>query len=469
MRALRPILVLAVAAFAGCALKAPPERAEVTKQSLPNLQVPPAWTAAELSGIGVIDNLRPVDYVGVLIFDNSFQWAVPIRRAEDRGTIKRLIAGVMPDGGTQIAPALAEAYRRIQKSNATYRHIVLLTDGISEEGDSISLSKDAAGQKITISTVGLGQDVNRPYLEKIALNAKGRPYFLTDPAGLEQILVKDVLEHTGSTAIEKPVTTVVSKQNAVLDGVPMQTAPPLRGYVKFVGKTGADVILTIEKNDPLLAIWQTGLGRSAVFASDAKSRWAEGWVRWEGFDRFWINLFRDLLPHAQAVESNLSYDASSGNLLAEYKLAPHVQAPEKIPDIFLFGPDGLRKHIALKKVADRTWRGAAAIGTRQGLFRVRPLEESRFFPETGLYREEGELHQYGANDNLLKQVSQFTAGRFSPAPRQVFDAGSRSMPHIMAFWPGLLAAAIILDLVELVIRKWRSIADLFFAKRTVPA
>ena len=79
----------------------------------------------------------------MLIFDNSFQWAVPIRKAEDRTLIKRLIGGVTPDGGTQIAPALAEAYRKIQTSTATYRHVVLLTDGISEEGDSIAVAKDA--------------------------------------------------------------------------------------------------------------------------------------------------------------------------------------------------------------------------------------------------------------------------------------------------------------------------------------
>jgi len=35
---------------------------------------------ARLASIGVIDHLRPVDSVGVLIFDNSFQWTVPIRR-----------------------------------------------------------------------------------------------------------------------------------------------------------------------------------------------------------------------------------------------------------------------------------------------------------------------------------------------------------------------------------------------------
>ena len=45
MRRLGPILALAVVALAGCALKKPPERAEVAKQALPNVTVPPAWTA----------------------------------------------------------------------------------------------------------------------------------------------------------------------------------------------------------------------------------------------------------------------------------------------------------------------------------------------------------------------------------------------------------------------------------------
>jgi len=114
---------------------------------------------ARVASIGVIENLRPVDQVGVLIFDNSFQWAVPIRKAEDRTLIKRLVAGITPDGGTQIAPALTEAYRKTVPIKATFKHIVLLTDGISEEGDSLSLAKEAVTQNITISAVGLGKDV----------------------------------------------------------------------------------------------------------------------------------------------------------------------------------------------------------------------------------------------------------------------------------------------------------------------
>src|ERR1022692_3279395 len=211
---------------------------------------------ARQAAVGVVENLRPVDQVGVLIFDNSFQWSVPLRRADDRTSIKRLISGITPDGGTQIAPALTEAYRKILTSKAVYKHIVLLTDGISEEGDSMTLSKDAVANHVTISTVGLGQDVNRAFLEKVAQLAQGRAYFLNDPSGLEQIVLRDVKEHTGSTAVEKDVHPEVVNRAEILDGVGIETAPPLRGYVRFQTRPTTDLILRAGQEDPLLVRWQ---------------------------------------------------------------------------------------------------------------------------------------------------------------------------------------------------------------------
>src|SRR5579884_1876804 len=269
---------------------------------------------ARLAAIGVVDNLRPIDLVGVLIFDNSFQWAVPLRRAEDRTLIKRLISGITPDGGTQIAPALNEAYRKIQPTNAAYKHIVLLTDGISEEGDSLDLSREAQAKRVTISTVGLGQDVNRAYLEKIAAYAKGKSYFLNDPGGLEQLLLKDVKEHTGTTAIEKAIRAEVRHPSELLDQVDMASAPALAGYVRFEMKPTGDDVLEVDGGqgkDPLLSEWQYGLGRAAVFASDAKTRWAADWVSWQGFDRLWTNVFRDLLPRSTANEASARYDSAN--------------------------------------------------------------------------------------------------------------------------------------------------------------
>ena len=409
---------------------------------------------ARQAASGVVENLRPIDTVGVLMFDNSFEWAVTPRHAEDRVTIKRLIAGIRPDGGTQIAPALTEAYQRVLPMAATFKHIVLLTDGISEEGDSMDLSKKATVSKVTISTVGLGQDVNRSYLEKIAQLAGGKSYFLNDPQGLEQILLKDVLEHTGTTAVEKSMQVEVMKQAEILEGVGMDKAPALKGYVRFIPKPSAEMILRIDGKDPLLERWQNGLGRAAVFTSDATSRWAADWVAWGGFDKFWTNVARDLLPRSQAGEATLEYDSANSDLVATYRLGRDVEEPTAAPEIFVFGPDGFRKPMEVKKVAAGTFRGVLPIGSRQGLFRARPVEESRAFPETGLYRPEAELDDYGSNEALLKQVAQFTGGRFQPDPKAVFEPGRRSIDTTLQLWPGLLALALVLSLAELVMRKW---------------
>jgi len=414
---------------------------------------------ARLAAIGVVENLRPIDTVGVLIFDNSFQWAVPMRRADDRASIKRLISGITPDGGTQIAPALTEAYQKILPASAVYKHIVLLTDGISEEGDSMQLTREALANRVTISTVGLGQDVNRAFLEKVAESAQGKSYFLNDPSGLEQILLRDVEEHTGVTAVEKSVTPRVLKQAEILDGVGMESAPPLRGYVRFQARPTSDTILEADRDDPLLVRWQYGLGRAAVFTSDAKNRWAVNWVTWPGFDRLWANIFRDLLPHAPQSETTADFDRASGELVVDYRLARNVEDPQTVPDIFVFGPVGFQTPLKVSKVAAGHYRGRLAIGASQGLFRVRPEADSRAFPEVGFYRPEDEMQEYGHNEVLLRQIASATGGRFRPTPQQVFDAGGRSIRSTMDLWPGLLALAILLNLAELVLRKWKGILE----------
>lgn len=414
---------------------------------------------ARLAAIGVVENLRPIDSVGVLIFDNSFQWAVPLRKADDRASIKRMISGITPDGGTQIAPALTEAYQRVLPQQAIYKHIVLLTDGISEEGDSMSLARDAANNHVTISTVGLGQDVNRAFLEKVATNAQGKSYFLNDPAGLEQLLLRDVEEHTGNTAVEKSLQPKILKQAEVLEGVGMETAPPLRGYVRFDARPTADRILDADRTDPLFVRWQYGLGRSAVFTSDAKNRWAAAWVTWPGFDKFWANVFRDLLPHAPQSETAAEFDRASNQLVVDYRLSKSIDEPTTIPDIFAFGPGGFQAPLKVSKIAAGHYRGVLAIGQNQGLFRVRPAADSRAFPEIGFYRQEDEMLEYGNNEALLRQIAASTGGHFNPSPRAVFDAAGRSIRTTMNLWPALLVLALLLNIAELILRKWKGVAE----------
>ena len=116
----------------------------------------------------------------------------------------------------------------------------------------------------------------------------------------------------------------------------------------------------------------------------------------------------------------------------------------------MFGPDGFQAPLKVNKVAPGHYRGRLAIGQNQGLFRVRPLADSRAFPEVGFYRQEDEMTEYGNND---RPAAPDRVGHrrpiTTPRARQVFDAGNRSIRATMELWPGLLALALLLNLAEL--------------------
>jgi len=403
----------------------------------------------------VISNLRPTDQVGVIAFDTVFNWQVPMRFADDPDAIIARISRINPNGGTRIAPALGEAYRVILETNAFYKHILLLTDGLSDEGNSLALAREAEKMQITISTVGLGTEVNRNYLTRLAASAGGKSYFLSEPVGLQQIVLSDVKEHTGITAVEKPLVPEVLHDAEILNNVAIAQAPALKGYVRFEAKPNAEIVLRVDGRDPLYSRWQYGLGRAAVFASDAKARWAADWITWKGYDKFWVNVCRDLLPHANPNDARLEYDASSGDLVARYRLGENVAESPAIPNLYVIGPDHYQRPLTVKKTALGTYDGRAEIGAREGLFRVRPVDDSTAFPEVALYRPEAELAEYGSDETLLKQVAEFTGGRFQPAPTDVFDSGGRTVPVTFDLWPWLLAIAIALNLAELMLRKMR--------------
>ncbi len=406
---------------------------------------------ARQSALGVVENLRSIDSVGVLAFDNSFEWAAPLERNEFPAETKRLIAGIVADGGTQIAPALGEAYRTIKPRNAVYKHILLLTDGISEEGDSIALAREAASNEVTISTIGMGQDVNRSYLERVARSADGQSYFLIDISALEQIVLKDVMEHTGTSVTEREFVPTAERDFEILHGLDLSEPGPLLGWVKFEAKPEAETILWAADEDPLFVRWQYGLGRSGVFASDAKDRWATNWVAWDGFDTFWANALRDILPRSSATATETEYDPVSDEIVVRYIPSAGDAGPDP-PQVFALGPEGYRQVATPKPTADGYEARFPAEG-RHGLFRVRPAEESRAFPETAHYRENSELLRYGTNAELMRSIAAATGGRSNPAPEELFVSDGRTIERWMDLWPLLLVLAIVLNLVELLARK----------------
>ena len=64
---------------------------------------------------------------------------------------------------------------------------------------------------------------------------------------------------------------------------------------------------------------------------------------WKGFDKFWGNVFRDMLPRAQAGEATAQYDSDSDELIVDYRLGSSVEDPSAIPAIVALGPEGFRR------------------------------------------------------------------------------------------------------------------------------
>jgi hypothetical protein len=236
----------------------------------------------------------------------------------------------------------------------------------------------------------------------------------------------------------------------------METAPALKGYARYTAKDGAETILTIDpaRRDPLYVRWQYGLGRSAIFASDAKSRWAEEWMSWPGFDKFWANVARDLLTHADPSEATAQFDAANGDINVTYRLSDEMPDPGTAPPIFVLGPGRFEKAIPVNRVASRLYRGSLHTGSVRGLFRIRPLQDTPAFPEVGLYREREELQDYGSNSVLLAQIANLTGGRVNPPAETIFDPSGRAVSSVWQLWPFLLALGIVFNLAELVARKW---------------
>ena len=145
--------------------------------------------------------------------------------------------------------------------------------------------------------------------------------------------------------------------------------------------------------------------------------------------------------------------------MVDYRLSRNVEDPARTPDIFVLGPNGFHAPLKMGKVAAGHYRGRLGIGQNQGLFRVRPLVDSRAFPEVGFYRQEDEMQEYGNNQPLLRQIAASTGGRFAVRAADAFDPAGRSIPANMELWPGLLALALGLNLLELVMRKWKGLLE----------
>lgn len=296
--------------------------------------------------------LGPQDTLGIVSFDSRALQTLPPTTGATVEQVVEALAEVEPRGSTNVRAGLQEAEALLQGVDARLKHVILLTDGWGSGGDQRDVAERLRAQGVTLTVVAAGGG-SADYLERLAMAGGGRYYPAQDMAEVPQIFVQETITTVGNYIIERPFTPVVVGESPVLSG--LQGLPPLYGFNGSTLKDSARVVLETDDEQPLLATWQYGLGRSAAWLSDAQGKWASDWIRWEGFPRFASQFVGAVLPVQGGQEISAEMEVAGGETLVRLTTGAGQENLEVTAT--LIGTDGTRREVALPQVGPNTYQG----------------------------------------------------------------------------------------------------------------
>jgi Ca-activated chloride channel family protein len=241
-----------------------------------------------------IARLKPHDKVGIVEFYGSKRWAAPIQPASNAIDIQRALNRLSSSGGTIILPAIEEAYYALLNVRTRTKHVLVLTDGGVEPGAFEPLIRKMADKGITVSTVLVGPGTDSAFLASLAQWGRGRFYQAPDRFNLPEVIVKQTESSLLTPFVEQSSPLVRKKDDPIIDGIDLATAPPIRGYVETEARPTADVVVASGLGHPILAGWQYGLGKAAAFTSQIGGEWTSELARWAPYAKLFSNLARSL-------------------------------------------------------------------------------------------------------------------------------------------------------------------------------
>lgn len=406
-----------------------------------------------------VELLSPRDSIGVIAFDGSSYWVSELRTASDQAYIIDRISTIEASGGTNMYPPMEDAYRALLGATAKLKHCILLTDGASAPGDFEGLAAEMAASRITVSTVAMGQGASAELLEDIARIGGGRYYFCDDPQSVPQVFAKETVEASKSAINELPFLPQQVRATQVLEGIELDLAPLLLGYVVTRPKPTSEFILASENGDPLLVWWRYGLGMTVAFTSDAKARWAAEWLTWPDFGPFWAQIIRHAMRKNETRGIFVDVQRREGTTTV---LMDSVDDQGGFVDgqettLTLIDPRLKTVQVAMHQSApgryeaqlDTPLRGNYQLELAQDRAGGQPVRQSHGlvigYPD--------ELRLQPTNESVLRQIAEVSGGRFVATPAELLQSNGATARQPLPLWPYLLMTALGLFLGDVALRR----------------
>ncbi len=410
---------------------------------------------AKEAAIRSLEVLEDKDYIGVLGFDSSPKWVVEPVKATDKDKIEDQIASLGPGGGTSIQPSLKLAIEELDKLDAGLKHIILLTDGQAETTGYLPLLETMNNKGMTLSTVAVGSGADKNLLKLLAEYGNGRYYSTGVFSDIPSIFTKEAFMAGKKYLNNVTFYPRVSADSPIISGI--DALPELDGYVAVSSKEQAKVILSGPDNDPILASWQYGLGRSVAYTSDMKGLWSKKWLEWDSNQSFWINTVSWL------VQQDLNTDYAVKGYYEDGKGNIEVSSLIKGEDYasiegLLSTPEGETEAIILEATAPGKYTGEfEPMG--EGVYLISLQlgsgnESEQIITAVNIgYSKE---YDFFSHDKItMNELIDLSGGRLLTKPEDVFKSELPPVKGSLDLSMLLIIAAFITFMSEIILRKFK--------------
>jgi len=404
----------------------------------------------------VIDLLGERDLVGIVAFDQSPRWLIPLTPAAQRTRILDAVSRIKAGGGTNLHPALVSARDALRRVEAKVKHSIVLSDGQTDPGDFRGLATAMADERITISTVAVGRDADLEIMRNIAAWGRGRTYVARDLFSIPQILTAEALLATRAYVIEETFAPRIVGAPGILAS--LGALPPLHGYLATAPKPAAEQAVVSHQDDPIVATWTYGLGRAVAITTDARFRWTAAWARWSQAPRFWSQAVRWAMSRETgALDAHVNIEADKVRVVLDARAADGSPLIAWEAQAIVVGDAGEVARAPMSQTQPG-WYEVTLPLPPPGAYLVSVLARDGLRPVGGAALPlavpySPELRQVGLNRATISQLIEAADARVISTPAEALAPPARPARRSRPVWPVFGGVALLGFVVEVALRR----------------
>lgn len=201
----------------------------------------------------LVSELRESDTLSIVTFDATARVALPAHRLENREEAKAIIQSLRPGSSTNLEAGLMLGYKEAEKAfdRESTNRVILLTDGIANQGviSPMQIERESQAyneQGIDLSTIGVGEDLNKDLLRDLAKSGRGLFHFIADNEDVQKVFAAE-MQSLVSPVAQNPELEIVFSPKLHLDQVygfePKRGSNSVRIHLNTMNSGMTEVVL----------------------------------------------------------------------------------------------------------------------------------------------------------------------------------------------------------------------------------